>query len=689
MYLTARSIHFIALVFVLVTGVSCSQQAAKKQVNPFLTELNQPADYAKITSDDLQDYAKQTLDEASGLLTAIKQQPSGTFDNIFVAMDEVGTKLYAAAMNSYMLFWLSPDSATRVRGFAAYQLLDSMITGLSSDSVIYQKMTAFRSSAAYPELKENRKILVNDLIDRFERSGVKLSRENLQHYKKLTKEINELSSAFSTNINSANEILTLDEKAAEGIPEEFKNTYKASDGKYNIPVSNSSSDPVLSNAVVEETRKAYQIRFMNIAADKNLPILDSMVKKRDELGKLMGYPSYAAYSLVPKMAKNTETVYSFLDDLIRRSSQKAKNDLLELESEKRKLTKDPHAALQRWDIKFYKNQILKSKYNVDQELVKAYFPMDASLKGMFDLYQELLGLEFKKVKDPSVWHEEVEMYEVYEDGKLKGWFYLDLYPRPNKEAWFYGIPLITGRATAKGYELPAGVLLGNFSRPTKTQPSLLSQWELSTLFHEFGHIMNGIAYHGEFGYQFNPKDDFAEAMSQIFENWLWNYDVLSSVSKHYKTGEKLPKETFDNMLKAKNLGSGFAAIGSVRYSLYDMYLYDKYNAAAPVSTDQIWRDVDKKLSVTIPPVEGTHEQANWVHINTNPVYMYGYLWSSVYAQDMFAVFEKNGLRDSKTGKLYRELILANGSQRDIVKAVEEFIGRPVNSQAYVKSLGLE
>jgi len=437
---------------------------------------------------------------------------------------------------------------------------------------------------------------------------------------------------------------------------------------------------VMENADQELTRKSYRIKFNNRAADKNMPILDSMVRKRHELGLIMGYNSYAAYALQPKMAKDPATVWSFINDLVDRSKAKAAKDINMLEEFKKKESGNIDAGkLQPWDLGYYINQLKKKQYQVDEEKIREYLPMEKCLKGMFDIYEGLLGFTFKKVANPPVWHTDVDMYEVYEGKTLKGRFYLDLYPRPNKESWFYGVSLTPGKATAKGYEVPVSMLLGNFTSPTKTQPSLLSFNELNTLFHEFGHIVNGMSYEGDFG----------EAMSQIFENWIWDYDILSSFARHYKTGEVFPKAVFDNMLKTKNLSSGLNAIGSLRRCIYDMNLYDKYNAAVPVPTDRIWQDIDKELGLMPGYIPGTHPQSSWIHINTHPVYYYGYLWSEVYAQDMFTEFIKNGLRDPKTGIRYRKLILANGTQRDIVKAVEEFLGRPSNNEAYIKSLGLD
>jgi thimet oligopeptidase len=193
-----------------------------------------------------------------------------------------------------------------------------------------------------------------------------------------------------------------------------------------------------------------------------------------------------------------------------------------------------------------------------------------------------------------------------------------------------------------------GVMLANFTCPSGELPSLISHSELSTLFHEFGHIMNSMSYQGEYALQSVTLNDFAEAMSSIFENWIWDYDVLKSFAEHYESGEVLPEETFQKMLTAKNVNSGLSAQRSVEYSVYDMMLYDRYDPENPMPTDAIWPYIGKQF-VMPSYIEGTHTQASWIHVNTHPVYMYGYLWSDVYAQDMFTKFEENGLKDTATG----------------------------------------
>jgi thimet oligopeptidase len=684
-----KNLLYLAIPICLFSVSKSTAQSNKKtESNPFLAGMNVPVDYAKVTSKNVEDYAKHTIGEVNTMLATIKKQKTATFANVFVALDDIRNKIGSTSNNCFMLNWVSTDSIIRTKGLASYQLMDSLSTVIYSDKGIYDKLIGFKKSAGYNQLKGNKKTLADDMIEGFERSGVNLSAKDLVKYKTLTKEISQLSSDYSNNMNSSNEILKLDENGAAGLPESFKQNYKTAEGNYAIPIINATSETVMNNASLEATRKAYYIKFYNRAADKNIFILDAMVKKRDELAKLMGYKTYAAYALEPKMAKNPEIVWNFLIDLVGRLKEKAKSDIALFDTEKKVALTNQEAKLEAWDIAFYKNEIIKKQYNINSEELKDYFPMQQSLKGMMDIYQKLLGFEFRRVANASVWHEEVEMYEVFENGKLKGRFYLDLFPRPNKETWFYGVNINSGKATPQGYEIPVAMLLGNFTKSTKSQPSLLNQKELRTLFHEFGHIMNYMSYTGPYSSQSDSKADFGEAMSQIFENWILNYDIVSTFAKNYKTGEVLPKATFERLLNSKKVGSAVASIQTVTRCLYDMNLYDKYNAAAPVHTDAIWVSLDKQLGVIDFYPKGTHYQANWIHVNTHPVYMYGYLWSEVFAMDMYTEFEKNGLSDTKTGIRYRDIILGNGTQKDIVKSVEEFLGRPSDNKAYVKSLGL-
>jgi thimet oligopeptidase len=653
--------------------------------NPFFTKLNEPVAYGDVTAQHVSDYAASihasTLKRAEEIANV--EQPA--FENVIRDFDEMVSELQKASRNSFMLFWVSPDAATREAGLAAYKSLDSLSTNLYSDSNIFKRVAAVAGSGA---LTGHRKSFADDLIRAMRREGAELDPQALERFKALREEINELTTRYSTNMNSDIPTLVLDEAGARGLPESFKARYAKGEGRYEIPVMPATGAPVMSNAAEEETRRRYYIANATRAAEQNLPILNELMAKRHQLAQLMGDASFADYALEANMAEKPEAVWEFLDDLTARTREKAVADLAELKEIRRTMTGvSPDVPLSPWDQSYYRNTILKSRYNVDAEKVREYLPLSEALRGMMDLYQELLGYEFRHIENPSVWHEEVEAYEVYEDGRLAGRFYLDLFPRPDKESWFYGVPLTSGRMRADGYEIPVTMLLGNFTRPTDELPSLVTHAELRTLFHEFGHIMNSVAWKGELALQSDSLPDFGEAMSQIFENWIWDYQVLSSFARHYATSEVLPRELFDNMLAARNLSSGLSAQGGLRSAVYDMMLYNRYDPETPHDTDALWTSIAGRF-VYAPYVEGTHPQASWIHINTHPVYYYGYIWSKVYAEDMFTQFETHGLWDGATGRRYRDLILANGTQRPIVEVVEEFLGRPVSNEAYIRSLGL-
>lgn len=656
--------------------------------NPFLVALNVPVNYKEVSAKYVKTYTDYVIKQSINNIKTIEKVENPNFENVFGALDNVYNQTYTASNHCFMLYWVSPDADIRKEGLEGYQRIETLQRNLYSNKALFEKMEAFKKHAEYRQLNGPDKLLVDDLISDFELSGVRLEADKLEKFKSLANEINVLSAAYSSNMNASEDTLIIDEKGAEGLTENFKNTYKTKQGTYEIPIINATREPILKNAAHEKTRKDYYLKLYNRAADKNLAILDSLVHKRYELAQILGFSSYADFYLKSQMAKNPSNVWAFINDLVERVKPKAKKDIETLIEIKNAESDTNSTGIKPWDIDYFHNQILQKKFKVDYEKVREFLPIDACIEGIFEIYQELLAYEFSKVENPSLWHEEVTQYEVYEQGKLKGRFYLDLFPRPNKESWFYGVQICAGKATPEGYQVPESMLLGNFTRPTDELPSLVSFDELNTLFHEFGHIMDAMSYNGKYALQADAKSDFVESMSQLFENWIWDYEMLSKFAKHYQTGEVLPKKIFDNMLAGKNVSSGFYALSSLRKCMYDLNLYHKYSPKTQLNTTELWNKIDEELNFIPLHADGTHYQASWIHINTHPVYYYGYLWAEVYAQDLFTKFEKNGLLHQKTGLAFRKLILSNGKQREAAEVVEEFLGRKSNNKAYIKSLGL-
>jgi len=672
----------------LVYGCSAEKPAEEpvdQPSNPFLTSLNEPVAYADVTAEHLTEYADAVLAEAAEKAQAIRDAEPPTFENVIRVFDGIDRELTKAGSNNYMLYWVSPDADTREAGLAAYKKIDEWNVDFYSDKTIFDQVLAVSENE---ELTTARRKLVDDLVISMRHNGVNLDPELLDRFKALNLELNDLTTQYSMNMNSDESMLVVDEDGAKGLPDTFKSRF-AKDGSYEIPVIRANSGPVMNNAVDENTRRTFITLYATRAAEENLEILDDLVAKRHELAQIMGHDTYADYNLEIKMAQAPDNVWKFLDDLTAHTAEKARADLERLKQFRFDVDGIPvDKPLNPWDTRYYANSLIKTEYGVDGEKVREYLPMAGALEGMMALYQELFDLEFRKVDDPSVWHEEVEMYNVYDNGELVGRFYLDLFPRPNKESHMYGVPLTPGGMRPEGREYPIAMLLGNFTRASDDLPSLITHGELNTLFHEFGHIVDSMSFSGDFAVQKYSRADFQEAMSQIFENWIWDYSVVSTFAMHYETGEVLPEEIFASMLASRNVNSGLNAQGMVRLSVYDLMLYNQYQPDDPMPTDDIWHHIADRFAYS-SFIEGTHPQASWIHINTHPVYYYGYLWSEVYSADLFTQFEENGLRDTATGKRYRQLILSNGKQRPIEDVVEEFLGRPSNNEAYIRSLGLE
>jgi len=322
-------------------------------------------------------------------------------------------------------------------------------------------------------------------------------------------------------------------------------------------------------------------------------------------------------------------------------------------------------------------------------LVKEYFAADAVFDGLFQIAQHLFGVQFEEVKDPSVWNKDVRMFNVKKDGKVIARFYTDLYPRPNKFSHAACFPMIKGKGTPQGYQMPVATLVCNFPAPTEDTPSLLSHSEVETFFHEFGHVLHNVLTTAQLSTQSGTSvsRDFVEAPSQIFENWTWNYSALKLFAKNYKTGEVLPESLFEKMVAAKNVGSGLSNTQQVFYGMIDFTLHDKYDPTSATTTTEVVTELQNSITL-YPHLEGTHMQAAFGHLMGYAAGYYGYLWSLVYAQDMFSVFEQNGIMDVETGLRYRDIILSNGGSRDELEMVVEFLGREPNQDAYFKSIGL-
>jgi Zn-dependent oligopeptidase len=295
----------------------------------------------------------------------------------------------------------------------------------------------------------------------------------------------------------------------------------------------------------------------------------------------------------------------------------------------------------------------------------------------------------KETKNLPIWHQKVRTFEMYKDDKLIGYFYFDLFPRQNKYTHFECSPISQYRKANGAEVLPVSALICNFPEGTASTPSLLNHSDVITLFHEFGHLVHSMLGRSDLVAQgpFNVKGDFVEAPSQFLENWCWEYASLSLFAKNYKTGAPLPEELFNKMKQAQLVNSGYMNMRQVYLGMIDFTYEDNYALTQKEGISKVSKDMFAMNQIPYP--DGANFICSFGHLNGYAANYYGYLWSKVFAQDMFSVFQKNGVMDTKTGIRYRTEILEKGSTEEEMDLLRTFLGREPNSQAFLKTLGFK
>ena len=688
-----KSTTFLLFYLVLAILLIGTDKNSPQSGNPLLGKFNEPIQFANLTPEFVKQATDASISQAreslSKLYTIPKEQRN--FDNTMLEIDNIYNNVGNVYGTVYLMGSVNPDDAIRNQAEESKAVFAKFFNEIELDENLYRAVKDYSETAEAKSLTGYKERFLQKTVEDFERNGFALSKEKRDQLKLINDKLSDLSLLFQQNIAEVNDFLMVDETQIDGLQEDYKNARQTEDGKYKIDLSYPSYIPFMKYSNSEETRKELYSMFNNRASRVNLEILIKVLMLRKEMAELLGFKTYAEYRVGDRMAKLPQNVWDFEENLVDKLKEKARIDYDELLMVKRsKLGIDTIDVIQPWESGYYNNILLKEKYDLDQNLVKEYFETDNVVNGLFQIAQHLFGVEFEEVKDPSVWYKDVRMFNVKQDGKIISRFYIDLYPRPNKYSHAACFPMIGGKETPEGYQMPVATLVCNFPAPTADVPSLLTHGDVETFFHEFGHVLHNVLTKTTLSSHSGTSvaRDFVEAPSQIFENWTWNYDALILFAKNYKTGEVLPVELFNKMVASKNVGSGLSYTQQVFYGMIDFTLHDKYDPTSSKPTTEILKELQNEITL-YPYLEGTHMQASFGHLMGYAAGYYSYLWALVYSQDMFSVFDANGVMDVNTGIRYRDIILANGGSRDELGMVIEFLGREPNQEAFFKSIGLE
>jgi oligopeptidase A len=577
-------------------------------------------------------------------------------------------------------------------------------TELGQNLALFEKYKALEASPGFAALTPTEQRIVRNEIRDFRLSGAELPEDRKKRYAELQAELARLQTKFQENLLDATNAFVLhveDAGRLAGIPEDVLEGFRAAaerDGKpgWKLTLQMPSYLPVMQycddRALREQLYRAHATRASEFGPEAldNTPLIRRILELRAELAHLLGYPTFADVSLVPKMADTPKQVLDFLEDLAGKAKPFAERDMRELREYAAQSLgiADPQA----WDLPYASEKLRVARYAFSDQDVKRYFPEPVVLGGLFRLIETLYGLRVTEAK-AETWDPAVRFFELRDaGGELVGQFYLDLYARDTKRGGAWMDEAIARRRTASGVQKPVAYLVCNFSAPVGGRPALFTHDEVITLFHECGHGLHHLLTQvdhlwvaGIHGVEW----DAVELPSQFMENYCWEWDVLAHMTAHVDTGAPLPRELFDKMIAAKNFQSGMQTVRQIEFALFDMHLHFDWDPKGAQSPMDVLHAIRRRVAVAIPP-DYNRFPNSFGHIFSGgySAGYYSYKWAEVLSADAYSLFEEKGVLDPEVGKRFRDEILAVGGSRPAIESFKAFRGREPQVDALLRHHGM-
>jgi thimet oligopeptidase len=607
-----------------------------------------------------------------------------TIENTLAPYDEATRQLNAAAYFSSLMQQVHPDAAFRDHATAMTTKASSAATAMSLNRDVYKALATLDVSKADAA---TRYYVERQLLE-FRLAGVDKDDATRERLHELQNKLTDDQSAFDRNItDDVRTVEVADVAELDGLPQDYIDHHKpGADGKIRITTDYPDIFPPLTFAKSDALRHRLSDAFNSRAYPKNRDVLEDILRTRYEIAKLVGYASWADYNAADKMMQNGGNIGKFLSDLEAATRPIAQREYAMLLAEKRK-TNPGATEIVNYESRLLTELVSRSSYNFDSQSVRPYLPYNQVKKGIMDTAASLFHVSFRQETDAPAWHPSVETWDVTDGGKMIGRFYLDMHPRPGKYKHDQMSQVLDG---IRGKQLPEAILVCNLPETTATDPGLMDYGDVVTFFHEFGHLMHHILggqqqWAGISG--ISMEGDFAEAPSQMLEEWMRSPQVLASFAHHYKTGEPIPAELVARMNRAAAFGRGTdvafqTALSAVSYDFYK---------DAPEKVDleaTLLRDY--RHYILFAPIDSTgHFYASFGHLAGYSSMYYTYMWDKVIAEDFFQQFNQDNLLAGEAPMRYRRLVLEPGGSQSANDLVRNFLGRPQSTAAFKRWLGEE
>jgi oligopeptidase A len=583
---------------------------------------------------------------------------------------------------------------------AALPILTEYGTELSQNARLQQAYARVDSRLPTDTSEARRNTVAHALRD-FRLAGVDLPDREKQRFREIMQSLAAIQADFDHNIQDASDAWALpvdDAAELEGLSPQVlqraaaEASRRGREGRL-LTLDFPTYHDVMTHAENRGLRETFYHGWVTRASDQgandewdNSDNIDRILALRHEAAKLVGFDSYADYSLATKMAESPGKVIGFLQDLARHSRPAAEAELAELR-EFAGMTVEP------WDLSFLLEKLKQQKFSISNEVLRQYFPAETVMSGLFELASRLYGVSFSRDPDVMTWHEDARYYRVHDpDGEEAGGFYTDLFARSGKRTGAWVDDCVNRKNLDGTMTLPVGFLVCNFSPPDERGRSLLSHNDVVTVFHEFGHMLHHlltrIDYPSIAGINGVPWDA-VELPSQFMENFAWSYEVLERCSAHAETGEPLPMDLFERLEESRHTGAALAMMRQIELGLFDMRLHAEYDPAAPGAVLATLDEVREEVSLLRHPAYNRLPQGfSHIFAGGYAAGYYSYKWAEVLAADAFAAFEENGIFDAGTAARFRHEILEIGGSRDFMQAYVDFRGRKPTIDALLRQSGI-
>jgi len=650
------------------------------------------------TTNEVAATADRTIADGNAMLDRIGalKPDQVNFTNTIRALDDVGYLIQCAENRLDLISQTSTNAEVRDAASDAIKKIDQWSVGIDYREDVYAAVKAY--AATRPQLAGEDKKLLDETLRDYRRAGLDLPKDQRDQVEKMRKDLTVLETDFENNVTKAKQPLKFTRAELDGVPDAFlaQEGIRTGPDEYTL-MANITFHYLMveDNAKVEATRQKMMTAQCNLAREDNIPLLQKILVLRDNIAHALGYASYADYATEVRMVKNAATAIDFEEKLKTGLQPKYDAELEEFRQLKVKETGDTNAVVNSWDWRYFANELKKTKYNVDAEQLRVYFPMDRVVEGLFAIYQHIFGLKFEQVEPPYKWVGDLQLYTVSDakTGEPLGLFYFDLFPREGKYNHFAQFGITEGKLLPDGkYQRPVCALVCNFPPPQPDQPSLMSHDEVETIFHEFGHAMHTIltrAKYSRFSGTSVPTD-FVEAPSQMLENWAWDKKVLDSFAADYRDpAKKIPPEILDQLKASRLATEGTFYRRQLSFGLMDLALHTQIHATNADDVLPLSNKILSDVSFPVPP--DTAFVAYFGHIIGYGAGYYGYAWADAIAADMATVFENasDGYFDKTAGMRMRKEIYEVGDSRDVNISIEKFLGRPRSLEPFLKKIGVE